>query len=131
MRRAQERQEWADKAEARFQSRMAALRENARMKREEFMEQQKAAQEHAEMIAKMLDALCQLDSGEQKKRDEEMKRQKEMERKRASFVGKKAKHRLRPKEDQSRHWETHTHNKPLTTDKLQHPDIEDTSKSMA
>jgi len=129
LRRAQERQAWAEKAEARFQSRMAKIRESGRQKREEFLEQQKANREQAEMIARMLDALCQLDSGEQEK-ERERKRAKEEEAKRVKEAERR-KARLRTKykpsyDNQSEMQDTHPHGRPPTIGNLQHHVDEDT-----
>ena len=67
LRRVQERQAWAQQAEERSQARLAASRKNARQRREAFLEQQRVNREQAEMVATMLDALCQLGSDEQEK----------------------------------------------------------------
>lgn len=60
LQRARERKLWAEQAEARYQERMRAMRETKRKQREEFLEAKKREREDAEMINRMLDALCDL-----------------------------------------------------------------------
>ena len=71
LRRARERQEWANNAERRHQERRREFQETMRKRREAFLEAQRREKEESEMIAKMLDALCQL--GETERRSSEVK----------------------------------------------------------
>ncbi|KLO17979.1 DnaJ-domain-containing protein [Schizopora paradoxa] len=60
LQRARERQLWAEQAEERYQERRRTMRETKRKQREDFFEARRREQEDAEMVSRMLDALCDL-----------------------------------------------------------------------
>jgi len=62
LKRARDRQAWAEQAEERYRERMREMRETKRKQREEFLEAKKSEREDGEMISRMLDALCDLGS---------------------------------------------------------------------
>ncbi|TDL24023.1 DnaJ-domain-containing protein [Rickenella mellea] len=67
LRRAQERQAWADAQAERSAARIEALRATARRDREQIALQLERCKEDADMIAEMISALCALDSNAQSK----------------------------------------------------------------